>query len=157
MLTVAERSRLEVDVVKVIRVPIPPSFVRTLLQRAAAMPEVAARLPDGISTVAVRLTTDEELRRLNHDFAGHDEVTDVLSFPGFEQHLGDLAVSWPAAVRQAGEFGHATRTEVALLCVHGLLHLAGWDHESAAEQNEMTRLTVVALGLSAIRLASGRL
>jgi probable rRNA maturation factor len=155
--TVAERSRLEVDVLKVIRVPIPPSFLRTLLQRAASMPEVAARLPDGIATVAVRLTTDEELRRLNHDFAGHDEATDVLSFPGSEQHLGDLAVSWPAAARQAGEFGHSDQTEVALLCVHGLLHLAGWDHVSAAEQEEMTRLTVAALELSGVRLAPGRL
>jgi probable rRNA maturation factor len=157
LLTVAERSRLEVDVVKVIRVPIPPSFVRTLLQRAAAIPEVGARLPDGIATVAVRLTTDEELRRLNHDFAGHDEVTDVLSFKGSEKHLGDLAVSWPAAVRQAVEFGHPAATEVGLLCVHGLLHLAGWDHESAAGQKEMTRLTVAALELSSIRLAPGRL
>jgi probable rRNA maturation factor len=157
LLTVAERSRLEVDVVKVIRVPIPPSFVRTLLQRAAAMPEVAARLPDGTVTVAVRLTTDEELRRLNQDFAGHDEVTDVLSFQGSGQHLGDLAVSWPAAVRQAGEFGQTEQTEVALLCVHGLLHLTGWDHDSAPEQKEMTRLTVAALELSAIRLAPGRL
>ena len=157
MLTVAERSRLEVDVLKVIRVSIPPSFLRTLLQRAASMPEVAARLPDGIATVAVRLTTDEELRRLNHDFAGHDEVTDVLSFPGSEQHLGDLAVSWPAAVRQAREFGHSEPTELGLLCVHGLLHLAGWDHVSAAEQEEMTRLTVAALELSEVRLAPGRL
>jgi probable rRNA maturation factor len=157
LLTVAERLRLEVDVLKVIRVPIQPSFLRTLLERTADMPEVAARLPDGIATVAVRLTTDEELRRLNHDFADHDEVTDVLSFPGSEQHLGDLAVSWPAAVRQAREFGHSDQTEVGLLCVHGLLHLAGWDHESGAEQEEMTRLTVAALELSGLRLAPGRL
>ncbi len=121
------------------------------------MPEVAARLPGGDATVAVRLTTDEELRRLNRDYAGHDEVTDVLSFPGSDQHLGDLAVSWPAAVRQAREHGHSDQTEVALLCVHGLLHLAGWDHASGAEQQEMTRLTVAALELSGLQLAPGRL
>ncbi|MHB8612969.1 MAG: rRNA maturation RNase YbeY [Candidatus Dormibacteraceae bacterium] len=153
----AERSRLEVDVFKVVRIPIPPSFLRTLLQRTASTPEVAARMPDGIATVAVRLTTDEELRHLNHDFAGHDEVTDVLSFTGSEQHLGDLAVSWPAAVRQARQFGHPEQSEVGLLCVHGLLHLAGWDHESSAEQKEMTRLTVAALASSGVRLAPGRL
>src|SRR5450756_1208660 len=133
----AERSRLEVDVLKVIRVPIPPSFLRTLLQRAASMPEVAARLPDGIATVAVRLTTDEELRRLNHDFAGHDEATDVLSFAGSEQHLGDLAVSWPMVLRQASEFDESEQAELGLLCVHGLLHLLGWDHEDSRERREM--------------------
>ena len=153
----AERTGLTVDVVKVIRVPIATSFLRTLLERTAGMPEVAARLPDRNATVAVRLTTDEELRRLNHDYAGHDEVTDVLSFPGSDQHLGDLAVSWPAAERQAREHGQSDQTEVALLCVHGLLHLAGWDHASEAEQNEMTRLTVAALELSGLQLAPGRL
>jgi probable rRNA maturation factor len=157
LLSVDDRTRLNVDVFKVIRVPIHPSLVRTLMQRTAGMPEVAARLPGGSVTVAVRLTTDEELRRLNHDFAGRDEVTDVLSFPGSEPHLGDLAVSWPAAVRQAREFGHSDQTEVALLCVHGLLHLAGWDHESAVERKEMTRLTVAALELSGVQIAPGRL
>jgi probable rRNA maturation factor len=157
LVTVVERARLKVDVFKVIRVPIAPSFVRTLMRRTTDMPEVAARLPDGIATVALRLTSDEELRRLNHDYAGHDEVTDVLSFPGSDQHLGDMAVSWPAAARQAAEFGHSEETEVALLCVHGLLHLAGWEHESVAEQREMTRLTVAALELSGVQLAPGRL
>ena len=157
MRAVDDRIRLNVDVLKVVRAPIHPSFVRALLQRTAAMPEVAARLPDGSATVVVRLTTDAELRRLNHDFAGHDEVTDVLSFPGSDQHLGDLAVSWPAAVRQAREFGHSDQTEAALLCVHGLLHLAGWDHESAAGRDEMTRLTVAGLELSGVGIAPGRL
>ena len=121
------------------------------------MPEVEARLPAGPASVAVRLTTDEELRRLNRDFAGHDSVTDVLSFAGSNQHLGDLAISWPTVVRQAREFGHPEQTELALLSVHGLLHLIGWDHESAAQRREMTRLTVAALALSQLELAPGRL
>lgn len=152
-----ERARLEVEVFKVVRVPIPPSFLRALLRRAASVPEVEARLPAGPASVAVRLTTDEELRRLNRDFAGHDSVTDVLSFAGSNQHLGDLAISWPTVVRQAREFGHPEQTELALLSVHGLLHLIGWDHESAAQRREMTRLTVAALALSQLELAPGRL
>jgi probable rRNA maturation factor len=154
---VVERARLEVEVFKVVRVPIPPSFLRALLRRAASVPEVEARLPAGPASVAVRLTTDEELRRLNRDFAGHDSVTDVLSFAGSNQHLGDLAISWPTVVRQAREFGHPEQTELALLSVHGLLHLIGWDHESAAQRREMTRLTVAALALSQLELAPGRL
>jgi probable rRNA maturation factor len=154
---VVERARLEVEVFKVVRVPIAPSFLRALLRRAASVPEVEARLPAGRASVAVRLTTDEELRRLNRDFAGHDSVTDVLSFAGSNQHLGDLAISWPTVVRQAREFGHPEQTELALLSVHGLLHLIGWDHESAAQRREMTRLTVAALALSQLELAPGRL
>jgi probable rRNA maturation factor len=157
LLTVVERARLEVEVVKAVRVPIPPAFVRGVLRRSAAVPEVEARLPAGSASVAVRLTTDEELRRLNRDFAGHDSVTDVLSFGSSHPHLGDLAISWPAVLRQAREFGHPEQTELGLLAVHGLLHLLGWDHESAAQEKEITRLTIAALALSGLELAPGRL
>jgi probable rRNA maturation factor len=149
--------RLEVEVVKAIRVPVPPAFLRGLLQRAVQVPEVEARLPAGSATIAVRLTTDEELRALNRDFAGHDSATDVLSFAGSNEHLGDLAISWPMVLRQAQEFGETDETELGLLSVHGLLHLMGWDHESAAERNEMTRITLAALTLSGLKLPPGRL
>ncbi|MHB8588724.1 MAG: rRNA maturation RNase YbeY [Candidatus Dormibacteraceae bacterium] len=152
-----ERARLEVEVVKAVRVPIPPSFLRSLLRRSASVPEVLARLPAGPASVAVRLTTDDELRSLNRDFAGHDSVTDVLSFGGSTPHLGDLAVSWPAVIRQAREFGHPEQAELGLLAVHGLLHLMGWEHESGAQQREMKRLTIAALALSGIQLSPGRL
>jgi probable rRNA maturation factor len=157
LLTVVERARLQVEVVKAIRVPVPPVFLRGLLQRAARVPEVGARLPAGVATIAVRLTNDEELRRLNRDFAGHDSVTDVLSFGGSDEHLGDLAISWPMVHRQAREFGESEQAELSLLCVHGLLHLLGWDHDTAAERNEMTRITLAALALSGVKLPPGRL
>jgi probable rRNA maturation factor len=157
LLAVVERPRLEVDVVKATRVPVPPAFLRSLLRRAAQVPEVEARLPAGLATIAIRLTTDGELRRLNHDFAGKDSVTDVLSFAGSGQHLGDLAISWPAVLRQAQEFGESDQTELGLLAVHGLLHLLGWDHETAAERSEMTRITLAALALSRLKISPGRL
>jgi probable rRNA maturation factor len=157
LLTVAERARLEIEVVKALRVPVPPEFLRRVLQRAVSLPEVEARLPAGTPTVAVRLTTDDELRRLNRDYAGLDSVTDVLSFEGSHLHIGDLAISWPTVVRQAGEYGHPEQTELGLLAVHGLLHLLGWDHESAAQRKEMSRLTIAALALSGLRPAPGRL
>ncbi len=86
--------------------------------------------------------------------AGHNGV---LSFAGSGNHIGDVAISWPAAMRQAAQHGHEARTEVALLCVHGTLHLLGWDHVSASERREMTRLTRAALKLSGLKLAPGRL
>jgi probable rRNA maturation factor len=128
-----------------------------VLLRAASIPEVAARLPEEPSTIAVRITGDGELRRLNKTYAGHDAVTDVLSFAGSGEHLGDLAISWETVARQAAEFKLPPRTELALLCVHGLLHLLGWDHAVASERKEMVRLTVAALELSYLRVPAGRL
>jgi rRNA maturation RNase YbeY len=157
LLTVVERARLEVEVFKAVKSPVPPFFLRRLLQRAATVPEVEARLPAGQATVAVRLTDDEELHRLNLEFALTDSSTDVLSFAGSDLHLGDLAISWPATLRQAREYGHSDETELSLLAVHGLLHLLGWDHATAAQRTEMTRLTVAALALSRLKVAPGRL
>jgi probable rRNA maturation factor len=156
-MTVPESPRLAVEVVKAVRAPVAPSFVRSVLARTASLPEVAARLPEGTSTVAVRITGDRELRRLNKTYARNDSVTDVLSFGGSSEHLGDLAISWETVVRQAHEFRHAPMTELGLLCVHGMLHLLGWDHAVASESKEMVRLTIAALELSDLRLPAGRL
>jgi probable rRNA maturation factor len=154
---VAERARLEIEVVKAVRVPVPPAFLRRVLQRAASVPEVEARLPAGTATIAVRLTTDDELQTLNRDYAGHDSATDVLSFEGKGPHIGDLAISWPTVVRQAREYGHPVETELSLLSVHGLLHLLGWDHATAAQRKEMNRLTREALLLSGVSIKRGRI
>jgi probable rRNA maturation factor len=81
------------------------------------------------------ITGDAELRRLNREFRGKDEATDVLSFPVARalpsaSGLGDLAISLARARKQAREFGHTTEQEVAVLMLHGVLHLLGMDHES---------------------------
>jgi probable rRNA maturation factor len=153
----AGKNRLEVEVIKAVRAPVAPAFARLVLERAASLPELVARLPDGTVTMAVRLTSDVELRRLNRTYAGHDSETDVLSFAGSDNHLGDLAISWPMVVRQAVEYRQPAVTEFGLLCVHGMLHLLGWDHVSVSERREMSRLTVAALKLSALSLTPGRL
>ena len=148
---------IEAEVVKAVRADVAPAFVRRVITRAAKVPEVAARLPDDDSTVAVRITSDEEMARLNRDYAGDDHATDVLSFTGSGSHLGDIAISWPATLRQAAEFGNDDKTELALLCVHGLLHLLGWDHATAPERREMNRVTRAALKLSRLTPAPRRL
>jgi probable rRNA maturation factor len=154
---VSEQARLSVEVIKAARAPVAPAFVRSILSSASTLPEVMARLPKGTNTIAVRITGDRELRRLNEAYAGKDSVTDVLAFAGSGDHLGDLAISWAMVVRQASEHGHPPLTECGLLCVHGMLHLLGWDHSTAAERREMTRLTVSALSLGGLTLAPGRL
>jgi probable rRNA maturation factor len=122
------------------------------------VPEVRARLGSG-REVSVRLSGDRELRRLNRDFLGEDATTDVLSFPSGEEggYLGDIALSWPAIRRQASEYGHTVEAETAVLCVHGLLHLLGWDHRTPSEEREMWRLTRACLAAARVAAASGRL
>ena len=136
---------------------VPVALVRRVLERAATLPELAARLPDGESSVAVRITDDEEMELLNLTYADVPDATDVLSFAGVAPHVGDIAISWPAVERQARQYRQEPRTEVALLAVHGFIHLLGWDHVTARERKEMTRLTVAALERSRIRLAARRL
>ncbi len=148
---------IEADVVKAVGAPVPPAFVRRVVARAARVKEIAARLPDGPSTVAIRITDDDELQRLNREYAGDDVPTDVLSFEGSGEHLGDIAISWAAVERQARRYRHDSWTELALLAVHGLLHLLGWDHADDAERKEMTRLTVAVLRRSRLSVARGRL
>src|ERR1700712_4401228 len=83
--------------------------------------------------VEVLLTSDVEIKRLNKAFRGKNKATDVLSFPApeeFEGVAGDLAVSLETAAKQAAEHGHGLRDEVRILLLHGLLHLAGEDHET---------------------------
>jgi len=148
---------LEAEVVKAVRAGVAPAFVRRVIACAAKVPEIVARLPEGESTVAVRITSSEELRELNRTYAGEDHTTDVLSFAGTGSHVGDIAISWAAVVRQAAQYGHDEKTELALLTVHGLLHLLGWDHIRTRERKEMTRLTIAAVERSGIELARRRL
>lgn len=83
--------------------------------------------------VDVLLSDDRELRRLNRQFRSKNKATDVLSFPApvelVDQHAGDLAISLETAARQAAEHGLTLRDEVRILLLHGILHLAGFDHE----------------------------
>ncbi len=75
------------------------------------------------------LTDDRELRRLNRQFLGRDYPTDVLSFPAGEEFLGEIAISVDRAREQAARYGHSLEEELAILMLHGLLHLVGFDHE----------------------------
>jgi probable rRNA maturation factor len=99
----------------------------------------AAELEGGVS---VLLTGDEEIRRLNREFRHKDKATDVLSFPAFqvdgsERLAGDLAISVETAAREAERREQPLATELKVLVLHGVLHLAGWDHET--DSGEMAR------------------
>jgi probable rRNA maturation factor len=78
------------------------------------------------------ITDDLEMQRLNRDFRKQDHPTDVLSFPSRQTlgFLGDIAISFEHAQRQAAEYGHGIGQEIEILMLHGVLHLLGMDHEN---------------------------
>jgi len=100
------------------------------LERFVARAKRAARLR---GTVNVLVTTSHELRILNRRFRGKDGPTDVLSFPPIfglvKDFAGDIAISADIAAQNARRLGHSAADEVRILTLHGLLHLAGYDHE----------------------------
>ncbi|HEX3660067.1 MAG TPA: rRNA maturation RNase YbeY [Acidobacteriaceae bacterium] len=104
--------------------------------------------------VSVLLTGDAPIRRLNRQFRHKDTPTDVLSFPaldvsGDQSLAGDLAISVETAARQAEDRGHALAVELQILMLHGLLHLAGYDHEQDSGQMARREATLRRrLGLS---------
>lgn len=121
-------------------------------------------LPGGAG-MEVSITNDAEVQDLNRRYRGLDEPTDVLSFPFTKQaapapfygeqmpaplpqdefvlpqgaggSLGELVIAFPYARRQAERAGHPVRDEVALLVVHGILHLLGYDHAEPEEERVM--------------------
>jgi probable rRNA maturation factor len=100
------------------------------LSRFVTRASQAARLR---GTVNVLVTSSRELRSLNRRFRGKDKPTDVLSFPpiaGFANGFaGEVAISAEIAARNAKVLGHTPAQEIKILALHGVLHLAGYDHE----------------------------
>lgn len=115
-----------------------------LIEKALA--ELA--LPD--SEISIMLVNDDRIRKLNKEYRGKDQATDVLSFPQDEDAksdtggplLGDIVISIETALRQAKEHRLSLDEEALLLIIHGTLHLLGHDHErSAKEKKKMQHLT----------------
>ena len=111
------------------------------LDRFVLRARKAIRLRD---TVNVLVTGSREIRSLNRQFRGKDRPTDVLSFPslpaehGEARHAaGDVAICMDIARENAGALGHSLGDEIKILALHGILHLAGFDHEN--DNGEMAR------------------
>jgi probable rRNA maturation factor len=105
--------------------------------------------------VAIALVTDAHIRKLNRQYRGKDYATDVLSFApepdggrdrepaaprtANPRFFGDIVIATGVARRQAGAAGHAERTELRVLALHGFLHLLGYDHDDPHDHGRMAR------------------
>ncbi len=98
--------------------------------------------------------SQERVRQLNLSYLGKDEPTDVLAFsmlpelpaadlapfvapPDGMQHLGEVIISYPQAVVQSEEHRHSIKREIAILIIHGVLHLLGYEHDKPELERQM--------------------
>lgn len=101
-------------------------------ERALALFAGRARRALGIrDDVAVLITDNNAVRELNRRYRRKNKPTDVLSFPSNTRHMaGDIAISVEIAEANSAKLGHSLETELRILILHGLLHIAGYDHET---------------------------
>src|ERR1043166_3385810 len=95
------------------------------LQRFARRAQALARVKGDVD---ILVASNKRLRDLNRRFRRKDKATDVLSFP--RPSGGDIAISAQIALESAQRYGHSLASELKILVLHGMLHLAGYDHES---------------------------
>ena len=120
--------------------------VKAALRRAIAAAAAPMRLDD--SELAIVLTDDAAIRKLNHRWRGRDKPTNVLSFPAHSsvppgsgpRPLGDVVIAYETMAREAQEQGLPLTHHLTHLAVHGFLHLLGYDHESDTEAETMEQL-----------------
>ena len=100
------------------------------------------------SILNVIFINDSKMHEMNKNYRGIDRTTDVLSFALNDNKridteinvLGDIYISIDKMKAQATEYGHSEKRELAFLCVHGILHLLGYDHIEEQEEKEMFKL-----------------
>ncbi|MCQ2836396.1 rRNA maturation RNase YbeY [Helicobacter pylori] len=102
-------------------------------------------------TIEFILVSDETMREINRDLRNCDYATDVLSFPLEaipHAPLGSVVINAPLAQENALKLGHSLENEIALLFIHGVLHLLGYDHEKdKGEQRQKEGELIKAFGL----------
>ena len=141
--------------------PAVPDWEALARRVALAAAQVAPELAHPHLAVSVLFTGDAEVHALNAEWRGKDKPTNVLSFPMLERSdlldlapdgppelLGDIALAHETCAREAADKGIALEDHAAHLIVHGLLHLAGYDHETGeAEAQAMEALETNVLAL----------
>lgn len=142
--------KLGIDIEEEFQKHLEDKWLQGLVERCLALHEF-----DSEVELSFLITNDDTVRELNKNYRGIDDTTDVLSFALTEEgadssafitppddvlHLGEVIISYPQAARQAANAGHSAEKEIALLVVHGVLHLLGYDHDELEREREMRGL-----------------
>ena len=153
------KRRVDISILKPFKGQLSSLWLRKLVSRA-----MERAVPENNWQLGIVIADDDTLKRLNRDYRGLDEVTDVLSFstvhggnwegegeppaqaddgvtfvmpPHEPNHLGEVIISYPQAERQAAPGPSGVEKELALLVAHGVLHLLGFDHADPKEEADM--------------------
>jgi len=113
---------------------------RGLLARLTKAAEAARRSARLKGNFTILLADDRKLRALNREYRGKDKPTNVLSFPGLEGHGGDIAIAYGVTAKEAKAAAKNFADHASHLVVHGVLHLAGYDHERPKDARVMEPL-----------------
>ena len=125
------------------------SWLESVLEKVLLAQDIDSKVELGLVIV-----DQEKIRQLNFSYLGEDKPTDVLAFamlpeqsgenlvpfvvpPDDIKHLGEVIISYPQAVIQAEEHQHSVEREIAILIIHGVLHLLGYDHDKPELEQEM--------------------
>ena len=138
-------SSYQVEVI--VRAPFAGRVSRRWLRDVVVIALEVENQPEG-TELTLLVTDDEEIQALNKKYRDTDRPTDVLAFgdseeetfvlpKGFPIYLGDVVVSYPRAVAQAESARHSVKEELALLIIHGCLHLLGYEHSEEQQRREM--------------------
>ena len=131
--------------------------------RGIARAVLEAEEVDAGAELGVLVTGQDRIRALNAAHLGEDRPTDVLSFPMLASptsgeavdfvappdgavHLGEVIISYPQAVIQAQDDAHPVEKEVAILLIHGVFHLLGYDHDAPEPEARMKSMEALVLG-----------
>lgn len=115
------------------------SAINSRLVRQAAEKFLRGRRKSG-REVSIAFVGNQEIRRLNKRYRGIDKATDVLSFAGEGNFLGEIIIDYSLIKQQAKKFGHSVDYELIFILIHGLLHLVGYDDKTEAGRREMMKL-----------------
>jgi probable rRNA maturation factor len=141
---------MEIDVLvdEGITVPFGAKWLRGIAGRVLASESAGSN-----AELSLVITGQDRIRQLNRDYRDKDEPTDVLAFaatgeggaelppfvspPDGVRHLGEVVISHPQAVMQAAEHQHPVKREIAILVIHGVLHLLGYEHDVPERESQM--------------------
>lgn len=143
------RQQINISIDRKLKASLNKSWIRNIVLEALNAEGIVAPVEIGLV-----VTDDDTVQKLNRTYRNVDEPTDVLSFhmpvytgqesglsfvipPDGILHLGEVVISYSKAIQQAQEKGCELEQELALLIVHGVLHLLGYDHELPEKRRRM--------------------
>lgn len=132
--------------------PSQEKLILDILQYASETLEI-----EDLAEMSVTLVGNDEIQSINKEYRGKDKPTDVISFAiedelgndeydldlsqfDIPRQLGDIIISFDQLKEQAHSYGHSLERELGFLCVHGFLHLNGYDHQNEADEKRMFSL-----------------